>query len=131
MKNKVFTLLLVLKTVLCFSQELIPVGEYSNSGYVDSLVWLDLNDWERQAYLESLSKFDIDKNNVIWVSAQTQRNLIKDGNYYSAKCLTKFSKSTSDGFVEEKGTHSLERPECIVFIYRENGLSTVKLVVYN
>lgn len=131
MKNKVFTLLLLLQTAFCLSQELIQVGEYSNSGYVDSLVWIDLNEWERNAYLECLSEFNLDTNTVTWVSAQTQRNLLKEKTYYTAKCSTKFSDGTPKGYVERKGTHSLNQPECIVFIFRENGVSTVKLVVYN
>ncbi|MFM7234382.1 MAG: hypothetical protein ACKOZM_07300 [Flavobacteriales bacterium] len=113
-----------------FAQELIEIGEYSNSGYVDSLVWKDLNEWEKGAYLQSLAAFNINPDSVIWVSAQTQRNLIKDHDCYNAKCITLFSDDTKQGYVEKRGRNSLAKPECIVFIFRENGLSTVKLVVY-
>ena len=132
MKNTLLTLVFVLINLISYSQlgPLTPVGEYSAVGDVDSLVWKNLNEVERDMYLRCLDECGIHKDSVKWLTLETIDNLIITNQYYNCKVVTKYSGGFGEFVIVNEGSHSLEKPEIVAFITREDGVSMVKIQMY-
>lgn len=109
---------------------LIPVGEFSLVGDMDSAGWSQMNEEERKMYLACLAECGVSEETVTWITLETIDCLIKTNQFFSCKVVTKYNQNLGEFVIDNPGYYCLPKPQFVVFVTRENGISMVKLQMY-
>jgi hypothetical protein len=109
---------------------LVPVGEFSLVGDMDSLGWSQMTEEEQCMYLACLEECGVNEKTITWITLETIDCLIKTNQFFSCKVVTKYNQNGGEFVIDNPGYYSLPSPQFVVFVTRENGLSMVKLQMY-